>query len=51
MRRPQKVDAFVVYYPKNRFMQTVLLYGNTKKKLSPVNGSTAPYAYLGAIEK
>ena len=30
---------------KNKVMQTVLLYGRIKKKFSPVNGSTAPYAY------
>lgn len=26
------------------FMQVVLQYGRTRKKLSPVSGSTAPYA-------
>ena len=34
---------------KNKFIQSVLQYGITTKQLSPVSGSTAPYAYLNSL--
>ena len=36
-------------FSKNTFITCVLQLGITKKKFSPVNGSTAPYTYLYSL--